>query len=884
MKSINNFIGLALLSGALLTSCSDSFLQRDSLTESSSNTFWQTPDDALMALASCYDALQSNQLYNSDQYSLGPLYMDCISDNGGHFNWSGWMEGYDMAMGIHTPSSSIIGSYWKDCYEVISRCNVLIANIDRVDMDASQKAIYQAEAKTIRALMYINLTMTYQDVPFLTAPLTIDEAECESGGYGDSRINMRGFDSSNLGVLINGVPINGMENGKVYWSNWSGLSDVSQFIQVQRGLGASALGISSVGGTMNMVTKSTEAQKGGSAYFGIGNDGFRKYSVSFSTGLMDNGWAITFMGALNTGDGYVKGTNYEGWTYFGNISKVINDHHKLSLTAFGAPQWHNQRSTMHYIEDYKNSPDGGRFNNGYGYINGEAVGSGYGYNYYHKPQVSLNHYWTIDDKSTLTTSLYGSMATGGGRRARGAMSNWLTIDNNTGRPKDGAMMTPDGLFDYERAMAANAASQNGSQVIFTNAVNDHDWYGMLSSYKNHLTENLTLTGGVDLRYYKGYHTEEIDDLLGGEFYLQTSPLAFQTKNQLLKVGDKFNYYSIGEIFWGGVFAQAEYNTDKWSGFLSASLTEEAYRYDDRGGTDSRYSATGADKLDRVSSLQNFLPWSVKGGFNYKFNDNHNVFVNAGYFTRAPFFNSVFASNTAAPEKDVPYEKITTFELGYGFSTEQVNIALNGYYTQWMDKSLRRKIGQEYANLTGLDAVHMGVELEATYRPVKSFELKGMFSLGDWKWKDDIHFTMYDEANNPIGTYDAYLKDVHVGNSAQLTSALSASWEPFKGFKISADYNFFGKNYADFDPQNRVNEADAGIDSWKLPDYGTIDLGMNYRFNITKDIRAIVYSNVYNLTNTEYIADAKDGTNHDWKTALVYYGFGTTWSAGFKVIF
>ena len=210
-------------------------------------------------------------------------------------------------------------------------------------------------------------------------------------------------------------------------------------------------------------------------------------------------------------------------------------------------------------------------------------------------------------------------------------------------------------------------------------------------------------------------------MLGGEFYLQTSPLAFQTKNQLLKVGDKFNYYSIGEIFWGGVFAQAEYNTDKWSGFLSASLTEEAYRYDDRGGTDSRYSATGADKLDRVSSLQNFLPWSVKGGFNYKFNDNHNVFVNAGYFTRAPFFNSVFASNTAAPEKDVPYEKITTFELGYGFSTEQVNIALNGYYTQWMDKSLRRKIGQEYANLTGLDAVHMGVELEATYRPVKSFE-------------------------------------------------------------------------------------------------------------------------------------------------------------------
>lgn len=178
MKLVNKYISLALLSGALLTSCSDSFLQRDSLTESSSSTFWQTPNDAMMALTACYDALQSNQLYNSDQYSLGPLYMDCISDNGGHFNWSGWMEGYEMAMGIHDPSSGIIGEYWKACYEVINRCNLLIANIDRVNMSATDIACYKAEAITLRALMYINLTITYQDVPYLTEPLTMANSEC----------------------------------------------------------------------------------------------------------------------------------------------------------------------------------------------------------------------------------------------------------------------------------------------------------------------------------------------------------------------------------------------------------------------------------------------------------------------------------------------------------------------------------------------------------------------------------------------------------------------------------------------------------------------------------------------------------------------------------
>lgn len=180
MKLVNKYISLALLSGTLLTtSCSDSFLQKDSLTESSSETFWQTSSDAMMALAACYDALQSNQLYNSDQYSLGPLYMDCVTDNGGHFNWSGWMEGYDLAMGIHDPSSYIFSGYWSASYEVISRCNLLINNIDRVSMDEREKARYKAEAITLRALMYTNLTTTYQDVPYLTKPLTMEDAECE---------------------------------------------------------------------------------------------------------------------------------------------------------------------------------------------------------------------------------------------------------------------------------------------------------------------------------------------------------------------------------------------------------------------------------------------------------------------------------------------------------------------------------------------------------------------------------------------------------------------------------------------------------------------------------------------------------------------------------
>lgn len=83
----------------------------------------------------------------------------------------------------------------------------------------------------------------------------------QGGGFGDSRINMRGFESENIAVMINGVPMNDMEWGGVYWSNWAGLSDVTRSMQTQRGLGASKVSAPSVGGSINIVTNSVEAKR-----------------------------------------------------------------------------------------------------------------------------------------------------------------------------------------------------------------------------------------------------------------------------------------------------------------------------------------------------------------------------------------------------------------------------------------------------------------------------------------------------------------------------------------------------------------------------------------------------------------------------------------------
>lgn len=98
----------------------------------------------------------------------------------------------------------------------------------------------------------------------------------DGGGYGDAQTRIRGFSSENVAMMINGVPMNGMENQKVYWSNWAGLSDVTRSMQVQRGLGAAKVSVPAVGGSINIITKSTEAKRGGFVSYGMGNDGYNK--------------------------------------------------------------------------------------------------------------------------------------------------------------------------------------------------------------------------------------------------------------------------------------------------------------------------------------------------------------------------------------------------------------------------------------------------------------------------------------------------------------------------------------------------------------------------------------------------------------------------------
>ena len=122
-------------------------------------------------------------------------------------------------------------------------------------------------------------------------------------------------------------------------------------------------------------------------------------------------------------------------------------------------------------------------------------------------------------------------------------------------------------------------------MAMSKSKNYHNWYGLLSTYTTKFGENFDFYGGVDFRYYKGVHTNELVDLYGGEYYIDSSSRANVLPaynkaaaagdafvNQKLKVGDVVYRDYDGFTMSEGVFGQLEYNQDKLSAFASGAVS------------------------------------------------------------------------------------------------------------------------------------------------------------------------------------------------------------------------------------------------------------------------------------------------------------------------
>ena len=709
------------------------------------------------------------------------------------------------------------------------------------------------------------------------------------GGFGDSRINVRGFDQRNTAVMINGVPVNDMENGAVYWSNWAGLSDVTSAMQVQRGLGSSKLAIASVGGTINILTKSADKKREGNVMFGLGNAGYNKLLFSYNTGKGTTGWSSSFLMSRTAGSMYADGTEFEGYNYYWALG-YQKGKHDFQFTITGAPQWHNQRSFSPTINNYlkygKDGEPNRKYNENWGYLNGEEYS--YTRNYYHKPVMSLNWDYKITDATKLSTVVYASFGRGGGTGTVGSTS---AIE---------AYRLADGSINFDRIYQFNKAN-NSAALARRSSINSHNWIGAISSLNHKLNDNLNFTVGVDGRYYKGLHYRVMSDFLGATSYKDNTDInnpnriitdAYDASPNWNPFGGKTDetkimYNNDGIVNWLGGFGQLEYSIGGLSAFAQGSISNQGFQR-----VDYFLNTPANQKTEMV----NKLGYNVKVGANYNINSHHNVFVNGGYYERQPFFGAVFLNQRNDINPNLENEKVSSVEVGYGFRSSIFNANVNLYNTVWDDifkrVSYRPASLTYYANVLGLKEVHRGVEVDFNVKPTEWITVNGMFSAGDWFYDSDVDATFIDDATNQIvGEGKLLIKDLKVGDAAQLTWALGADVKATENLKFDATYRYADNLYSGFDPGNNYNKNTPAV---KLPSFGLLDLGLTLstKTNVGKSLSFRL--NVNNVLDETYISDMRTNTAADaneannWnglnKKNQVYFGFGRTWNASISYKF
>jgi len=753
----------------------------------------------------------------------------------------------------------------------------------------------------------------------------------QGGGYGDSRISLRGFDQRNTSFLINGQPVNDMENGWVYWSNWAGLTEVASGIQIQRGLGASKLAVPSVGGTVSIFTKSAERAQGGSFTQLLGNDGYSKTTMAYNTGLNENGWSTSILLSKWSGNGYIYNTQGEGTTYFAAVGYAPDgSDHKMNLSVLGAGQWHHQRDVWVSIRDYQNFGEKGidqRWNSNGGTRNGEEWSMRR--NFYNKPLATFNWDWEVNDMIEVNTSLYASAGRGGGTGPRGRNYYNSATDilpyrkdltehyNENGR----GSRDSDGFINFDALVNHNVANTSGysgdigggdyagkkigsnsykydgvnrAVIIRRASMNSHDWVGAISNF-NYRSGNMRYSFGIDLRDYTGYHYRVLNDLMGLDGYhasgnrntggqiIETLVEANPFKNTGIR-GPKMAYYNIGNVGWRGLNALAEYSGDNLNWVIQMGTSAQTYQRVDY------FAQVGNPNSDEKTVNGGY----IKGGANYNFNERSNAFFNVGIIERQPNFDAIFPNYANNINPDIQNEEITSFEVGYGYIGDSFKLNINAYSTNWGNRFISRGFsnaqGQDgTAQFKDIDVTHNGIEIEADWRPNNSSRVRGMLSIGDWRYTKNFNAQLFNDSQQSIGSATLYTKDAKVGDAAQFVAYLGYEKRLGSKLNIDLDYRFVDGLYADYSiTDSDFTQADND-GALKLPSYGLVDLGATYYMSGKMSMRL----NINNLFNTVYIAESNSNIHagsgsQTWNGIdtrnYVWFGFGTTWNMSLRYRF
>ncbi|MCP4579969.1 MAG: TonB-dependent receptor, partial [candidate division Zixibacteria bacterium] len=762
-------------------------------------------------------------------------YVD-VSDEQGGFELSGrafedgdWVELVITHIGYKTQKTGIVSNS-QSKFEIVLT-PIILQGQDIIVTAARAKKGETPAAFTNMTGKEIEQAFWAQDTPMLLTSMPNVFAYSDAGnGIGYSYLKIRGFDQRRISVMLNGIPLNDAESHEVYWIDLPDFANSLQDIQVQRGVGSSLYGASSIGGTINLITNDFSAIPELKVETGYGSYNSKKLSISGNSGLINDSYVFYGRYSRIETDGYRDNSWSKMYSYFIGIARY-DENMTWKLNTYGGPE------EAHLA--YKG-------------ISGSQLTTNRKYNelefddeidHFNQPHYELIHDWKINDNLNLANTVYYFHGEGYYNQFRsgkdmaeynlGAFYDFNTWTMYT----DADDRFPTEFYDNVDSLGNPQTDATGyyplaetqTDLVRRKTVKEYDWGWNPTLKLKHNNGELTL--GSEMRIHSGHHFGEVR-------WASIYPQDFDPNHRYYEYKGKSNTLTI--------YVHEAYRLfNKLRVMVNAQYQRHNYKLED----DKRYNVIFNRNYDYISP---------RAGFTYHYSENLNVFINASTASRQPAFkdiydptdfwqNPVYRSANFNPAidgwefngKELNPEKLLDIELGADFkhASDQFtfNSEINLYRMQMKDELIpyAGQIDDDGYAVSGNaeKTLHQGIELSWNASIRNQITLNGNFSLNDDHFVDYIEYSWdgnpLDRSDQRIGGFPEMLTNYRLGYA-------------INDFGFGVGGRYVGKQYID------------NGEEFELDAYHILNADISYDFGRLvgfTSLKAIL--RVHNLADTEY---------------------------------
>lgn len=686
--------------------------------------------------------------------------------------------------------------------------------------------------------------------------------------WGQARFRVRGLDSENGTMMLNGVIMNKIYDGRPQWNNWGGLNNVLRNQEFSIGAAASNYTFGGILGTQQIFTRASMYRKGGQLTFSGSNTTYNWRGIAtYASGMNASGWAYAIsVGKRWSEEGFFDGTNFNAESFFISIEKKLNNRQSLNFTGFYTPSSRGKNSAnTNEVTELTNE----KYNSYWGWQNG--IKRNARVKTVEEPLLMLNHYFKIDEKTNLNSSImyqFGKVGNSNLDYQRADSPDPVNYKKmpsyfNSLYAKDHGEFSGAFTPDYENAEKNKVAFLENSQInwddmyranqkIITNANGevsgfvpmqshyvlyqdrtDDKTFAISTNLNSQLTANIFVDGGITFRNLKSHNFQYLVDLLGGEYFEDIDPFYkgnqaqsdLQNPNKKVREGDiyGYNYNFFANTI--DAFTQFRFSYNKTEFYLAQSFSMSDY---EREGLyqNGLYPDNSLGKSQKI----NFENFGFKGGFTYKISGKQLLFFNGSHLTRAPSIRNTFSNSRLnnAIINGIESENISSTEANYIYHSPKLKMRVTAYYATiknstkttffYVEGIFDNGAGYDATDafvsqtLTHLDKKNVGAELSFEYQMSSTLKTNFSAAYGNYTYDNNPDVLITNDANavktDKPATFDfgkAYIKNYKQAGMPQQAYSLGLEYRDPKFWWLGANVNYLTDSYIEISPVARTSQ-------------------------------------------------------------------------------